>query len=118
MTYYQRARDLFKMIEEGKLIESLDIYYHDDVSIITDDGKERNGKEKARDYDEKFIREIEEVLGGEVRTITSDEEKRITMVEFWIELKFKNGQRKKIEEVAVQHWEKDLIIRESFYSKK
>jgi len=40
------------------------------------------------------------------------------MVEFWINIKFKNGNKKKLEEVTIQHWENDLIIKENFYSKK
>lgn len=117
MSYYQKAKDLFKMIEEGKLLEALDKYYNDNVIIITDEGKIRNGKDEARAYDARLIKEIEEVLGGGVKTITADEERGITMVEFWIELKFKNGYKKKIEEVAVQQWEDDLIIEEKFYSR-
>lgn len=118
MTYCQRAKDLFSMIEKGKLLEALDKYYHDDVIIITDDGKERKSKKEARKYDEKFLKEIEEVFGGEILTITSDEARKITMVEFWIYIKFKNGTKKEIQEVAVQYWEGEYIIRENFYSKK
>ena len=118
MTYYQRARDLFKMIEEGKLLDALDKFYHEDVIIIADDGIERNGKHQARLYDENLLKEIEEVIGGGVRTIASNEERRITMVEYWIELKFKNGNKKKMEEVAIQQWEGELVMRENFYSKR
>lgn len=118
MTYYQRAKELFKMIEEGKLLDALDKYYHDDVLIIADDGTQRKGIEEARNYDQKFLKEIQEVIGGGVKTITSDEKRAITMVEFWIDLKFKNGNQKTIQEVAVQNWEHELIIQENFYSKK
>lgn len=118
MSYYKKAKELFRMIEEGKLLDALDKYYHESVIIIADDGKIRNGIEEARNYDKKLLKEIEEVLGGGVETITSDEERAITMVEFWIELKFKNGNKKKIEEVAVQYWEKDRVIKENFYSKR
>jgi len=118
MTYYQKSKDLFRMIEEGKLLDALDKYYHEDVVIISDDGSVREGIKKAREYDEKFLREIEEVIGAGVKTITSDEERAITMVEFWINIKFKNGNKKKLEEVTIQHWENDLIIKENFYSKK
>lgn len=106
------------MIEEGKLLEALDQYYHEKVIIIADDGKQRKGKEQAKEYDARLLKEIEEVLGGGVVTIAADEERGITMVEFWIELKFKNGYKKKIMEVAVQQWEDELIIEETFYSKK
>ncbi len=118
MTYYQRAKTLFKMIEEGKLLEALDKYYSEKVIIITDEGKIRNGLAEAREYDARLLKEIEEVLGGGVETITADEERGISMVEFWIELKFKNGYKRKIEEVAVQYWEDEHIIKEKFYSKK
>lgn len=106
------------MIEEGKLLEALEIYYHEKVEIISDDGKIRKGIEEARKYDQMFLKEIEEVLGGGVETITSDEKRAITMVEFWIELKFKNGNKKLLKEVAVQHWEGYRIIKENLYSKK
>ena len=118
MSYFQKAKDLFKMIEEGKLIDALDKYYHNDVVIIADDGKERKGTEEALDYNKKFLKEIQEVMGGGVETITSDEKRAITMVEFWIDLKFKNGNKKKFKEVAIQYWEGDYIIKENFYSKK
>ncbi|MBI9053179.1 MAG: nuclear transport factor 2 family protein [Bacteroidales bacterium] len=118
MTYYQKSKDLFKMIEEGKLLDALDLYYHQNVVIISDDGTIRKGIDEARKYDENLLREIEEVIGGGVDTITSDENRAITMVEFWINLKFKDGNKKKIEEVAVQYWEGDRIIKENFYSKK
>jgi len=118
MSYYKKAKALFRMIEEGKLLDALDKYYHEDILIIADDGKERKGIEEARNYDKKLLKEIEEVIGGGVTTITSDEDRAITMVEFWINLKFKNGNNKKLEEVAVQYWEGDYIIKEKFYSKK
>ena len=118
MSYYQKAQTLFKMIEEGKLLEALDKFYHKNVVIIADDGTERNGLEKAREHDKKLLQEIQEVIGGGVNTITSDEKRAITMVEFWINLKFKNGNKKSFKEVSVQHWEGEYIIKENFYSKK
>ncbi len=118
MTYYQRAKELFKMIEEGKLLEALDKFYHKDVLIIANDGTQRKGIEEARNYDKNLLKDIEEVIGGGVKTITSDEERAITMVEFWIDLKFKNGNKKVIEEVAVQNWKDNLVIKENFYTKK
>jgi len=118
MTYNQRAKDLFKMIEEGKLLEALDKYYDDNVTIIADDKTKRKGIKEVREYDATLLKEIEEVLTGKILHITSDEEHKITMVEFIIELKFKNGNRKKIEEVAVQNWENGKIVCENFYSKK
>ncbi|MDA3953332.1 MAG: hypothetical protein PF485_06775 [Bacteroidales bacterium] len=118
MTYYEKVQDLFKMVEEGKILEVLDKYYHKDVIIITDDNKERKGIEVARNHNTKLLKEIDEVLGEGIVTITSDEIRAITMVEFWMIVKFRNGNKKKFEEVAIQYWNDDLIIKENFYSKK
>lgn len=118
MTYYKKAQDLFKMVEEGKLLEVLDKYYHEDIKVISDDGTVRNGKEEVRNYNKDFIREIQEVMGEGVKTITSDEIRAITIVEFWFEIQFKNGYKKKLEQVAIQYWKGDLIIKENLYSKK
>ena len=106
------------MVEEGKLIDILDKYYHDDVKIIADDGTVRNGKEEARNYNNDFLKEIQEIIGEGIKTIASDEIRAITIVEFWFDIQFKNGHRKKLEEVAIQHWKDNLIIEENFYSKK
>lgn len=118
MTYYQRAKDLFAMIEQGKLIEALDQFYHENVIIVSDNGHERKGKAEVKIYDEIFLKEIDEIYGGGILTITSDEKRKITMVEFWINIKFKNATKKKIQEVAIQQWDGDFIIKESFYSKR
>lgn len=118
MTYYQKAQDLFKMVEEGKILDAVEKYYHEDVIILPDDNIERKGKEKALNYDIKLLKEIDEVLGGKIINIISDEIKAITMVEFKIDLKFRNGNKRSFEEVAIQYWKDDLVVRENFYSKK
>jgi len=52
---------------------------------------------------------------GGVTAITSNEETGVTMVESWMDISFKDGNRMKMEEVAVQTWKDDQIIREHFY---
>ena len=37
------------------------------------------------------------------------------MVEAWVDVTFKDGNRMKLEEVAVQQWDGDQIIRKRFY---
>ena len=39
----------------------------------------------------------------------------VTIVESWMEATFKDGNRMKMEEVAVQKWQGDQIIHERFY---
>ena len=118
MSYHSKAKELFHMIENGKMLEALDKFYHPDMKVICVNGKIRNGIEDNKNYEKDFLSNLQEVFGGEVTAITSDEIRGITMVEYWVSLKFKDGTRKKYEEVAVQYWEGDKIKTERFYDGK
>jgi hypothetical protein len=39
------------------------------------------------------------------------------MVDNWMEMTFQDGNRIRMEQVAVQHWKGDQIVREKFYHK-
>ena len=115
-TYYDRAADIYKMMGEGKTLEAFDKYYHDDVVMEEATGEVREGKAASREFIENWRASIDEYHGGGARVITSNEEERVTMVEAWADITFKDGNRMKLEEVAVQHWNEDgLIVRERFY---
>ena len=118
MSYHLKARELFQMIENGKMLEALDKFYHPDMIVVCANGKIRKGIEENKNYEKDFLSNLQEVFGGEVTAITADETRGITMVEYWVNLKFKDGTRKKYEEVAVKYWEGDKIIKERFYDGK
>ncbi len=111
-----RATDIYKMMGEGKMLEAFDKYYHDDVVMQEATGDVREGKATNRQFEEQWLASIAEYHGGGARAITSNEEARVTMVEAWADITFKDGNRMMLEEVAVQHWNEDgLIVRERFY---
>jgi len=118
MTCYEKVKDLYTMLEEGKLSEAKEEYYHDEIIVIQADGKIRKGKKENLDYDKNFIKNIQEIYGGKIIAITSDENRQISMVEFWINIKQKDGTKLMIAEVAIQQWENDKIIEERFYERK
>lgn len=118
MSYLNKATQLFGMIQNGKMIDALDIFYHSDAVVIRADGRIRSGIEVNKKYEKEFLSNLQEVYGGEIKSVTSNEDRGITMVEFWLNIKFKDGTRKKYEEVAVQYWEGDKIKIERFYEGK
>jgi hypothetical protein len=115
MSYLEKAQDLYAMITEGKMIEAFDKHYHEDIVMIEATGDVREGKAFNREHEEKFVAGIKEFHGFGINGITSNEEEGITMVESWMDVTMAEGYRMKMEEVAVQQWEDDLIIRERFY---
>ncbi len=115
MTYQEKAKDLYHMINTGKLMDAFEKYYHDDVVMVEATGDKREGKSTNRQYEEKFLSSIKEFHGAGVGAITSNEEDKTTSVESWMEVTFQDGNRTKLEQVAVQQWDDEQIKHERFY---
>jgi hypothetical protein len=115
MSYLKNAQELYSMIEQGKMMDAFEKYYHEDVVMIEPTGEVCKGKSPNRDREVKFMSGVKEFHGMGINNITSNEEKGITMVESWMDLTMQGGTRMKMEEVAVQHWNHDHIIEERFY---
>jgi ketosteroid isomerase-like protein len=115
MSYLQKAKDLYQMVGQGQLLDAFEKYYHEDVVMIEASGVARSGKAENREYEKQFLAGVSQINDGGVTAITSNEETCVTMVESWMDISFKDGNRMKMEEVAVQTWKDDQIIRERFY---
>jgi ketosteroid isomerase-like protein len=115
MSYYDKAKDIYNMSAQGKLLDAFEKYYHRDVVMVEATGEERKGKEANRKFQQEFMGMIKDVHGTGVRAITSDEKAGTTMVESWMDVTMKDGKRNMMEEVAVQKWKDDQIIYERFY---
>lgn len=115
MSYLDKATALYTMIGEGKMMEAFEKFYHKDVVMIEATGDVREGKDKNREFEMQFLGSVKEAHGGGVHNITSNEETGVTMVEAWSEMTFNDGNRMKMEEVAIQQWKGDQVVRERFY---
>lgn len=115
MSYYDKAKDIYDMSAQGKMLDAFEKYYHKDVVMVEATGEERKGKDANRKFEIEFMGMIKEMHGGGVRSITSNEKEATTMVESWMDITMKDGKRSMMEEVAVQKWKGDQIIYERFY---
>jgi len=115
MNYYDKAKDIYDMSAQGKMLEAFEKYYHHDVVMVEATGEARKGKDANRKFEQEFMGMIQEVHGTGVRSITSNEKEATTMVESWMDATYKDGSRNLMEEVAVQKWQGDQIIHERFY---
>jgi ketosteroid isomerase-like protein len=115
MSYYDKAKNVYDMMAQGKLLEAFDKYYHKDVVMVEATGETRKGKEANRKFQTEFLGMVKDIHGSGVTAITSNEKDGVTMVESWMDITFKDGKRNKMEEVAVQKWQGDHIINERFY---
>ena len=115
MSYYDKAKDIYDMSAQGKMLDAFEKYYHKDVVMVEATGEERKGKDVNRKFEIEFLGMIKEMHGGGVRSIASNEKEATTMVESWMDITMKDGKRSMMEEVAVQKWKGDQIIHERFY---
>lgn len=114
MTYKEKAQDIYNKLGQGQLLEAFDQYYAEDI-VMTEPRGTRTGKAECRQYEEAFLGMIGEFHGLEVQNIASDEVAATTFVQSTMDVTFKDGNRAKMNQVAVQQWKGDQIVHEEFY---
>lgn len=115
MSFLDKAKALYEMIDQGQMLEAFEKFYHEDVVMQEATGEVRKGKDTNRQFEINWLAGVQEMHDGGVLSITSDEENGVTAVESWIDVTFKDGNRIKMEEVAIQRWQDEQIIHERFY---
>ena len=97
----------------GKILETFDAYYADDVVMSENLKDERVGKAANREYELKFLDNVQEFHGAKVGRVIVEGDH--AAVEWTFDLTFKGGNRVAMQQVAVQSWKDGKIIREDFY---
>ena len=113
MSIQQQVQAVIDGILAGKLLETFDAYYDENVVMSENRQEERVGKAANREYEQKFLDSVQEFHGAQVgRKIVEGDH---AAVEWTFDLTFKGGNRVKMQQVAVQTWKNGKIIREDFY---
>ena len=97
----------------GKILETFDAYYADDVVMSENLTDERVGKAVNREYEIKFLENVQEFHGAQVGRVIVEGDH--AAVEWSFDITFKDGNRVKMQQIAVQTWKNGKIIREDFY---
>lgn len=110
------VNDLNSLIKEGKILEAFEKYYGEDVIIHENGNSPTIGKNENRKRGIKFLWEIDEVYGAEIKSVSFGD--NISMTEWAINVKTKDGLKKIIYRVNVQAWKDEKIISERLYFSK
>jgi ketosteroid isomerase-like protein len=113
MSIKAQVQSVIDGILKGKILETFDTYYADDVVMSENRTEERVGKAVNREYEIKFLDSIQEFHGAQVGRVVVDGDH--AAVEWSFDITFKDGNRVKMQQVAVQTWKDGKIIREDFY---
>lgn len=99
-------------ILSGKILETFDRYYSEDVVMTENGADERVGKAANRAYEEGFVNNVEFHGATVGRVIVEGDH---AAVEWSFDMTPKGGQRVTQKQVAVQTWKSGRIVREDFY---
>ena len=113
MSVKNQVQAVIDGILTGKILETFDAYYADNVVMSENLKDERVGKAANREYELKFLDNVQEFHGAKVGRVIVEGDH--AAVEWTFDVTFKGGNRVAMQQVAVQTWKDGKIIREDFY---
>jgi len=110
------VENLNALIKEGRISEAFENYYGDEVVIQVNGNSPVEGKGANRKREMIFLQEIEKLNSAEIKSVTyGGLGDNVSMTEWAINIENKDGEKKIIYRVNVQHWKDDKIISEKLY---
>ena len=110
----ENVNRLNALLKEGKIAEAFKKYYNLDVTIHIDGNHPITGKEQKREMI--FLQEIEKLNNTEIKLVAfGGIDNDVSVTEWEINIENKEGVKKIIYRVNIQHWKDDKIINEKIY---
>ena len=105
--------DLNQMILTGKALDGFEKYYADHCVMQENTDEPTVGKDANRQREIDFFDSVAELHDAKI--VSSGIGDGVTFAEWILDVTFKQGGRKKLEQTAVRKWEGDQIVHERFY---
>ncbi len=99
----------------GDILGAFDEFYAPNVVMQENNTEPFVGKEVNREREQKFVASVEKIHKGAV--IDSAVNGKVSFSQWEMDITFKGGNRMKMEQVAVRHWENGKVVRERFFYK-
>ena len=118
MTLLEQATDLQQRAAGPGILDAVDTYYADDVTIVEATGDTFHGRDVQKGRIVEWQQGVQEIHGGEITAIAAHEAgpgTGVVFVESAMDMTRTDGVRVAFEEVAVQQWRDGQIVHERFY---
>jgi ketosteroid isomerase-like protein len=100
-------------VESGDHVGAIEQFYHEDASMQENGAEPRRGRDLLVAHEKKALAALAEMRTLPARRILIDGD---TVAINWIfEMVGKDGKTRRLDEVALQEWRGEKIIRERFY---
>ena len=119
MTLLEQATHLQTLAHSPDILDALDTYYADDVTIAESSGETFTGRETQKGRVRDFMASLKAVHGESTWTLAVTETAPgtgVAFIESSDDMEFQDGTRMRLDEVAVQRWEAGKVVHERFYT--
>ena len=113
VTLENSLKDLNSLVQEGKLMDAFEKYYHDEVTMQENANEPVVGKKANRDRELQFLDNISEFRSASVVGLGVGDE--ISFVIWSYDYTHKEWGVKNYTQVSVQNWQDGRIIKEQFF---
>lgn len=97
----------------GDIMGAFETFYADDVVMRENNAEPTTGKSANRERELQFVESIAEFHGAGILASAVGENESFS--EWWMDVTFKDGNRKKLEQAVVRRWENGQVAQERFY---
>ncbi|HTE55924.1 MAG TPA: nuclear transport factor 2 family protein [Kofleriaceae bacterium] len=108
-------KELNQQITQGKALDAFETYYADDVVMQENTDDPRKGKAACREAEHQFFASIEQV--HRVELISAAVGADVSFSEWSFDFTYKDGNRRKMEQVSRRRWKDGKVVDERFYYK-
>lgn len=105
--------ELNQMVLSGQALEAFEKFYAEDCVMQENSADPIVGKDANRQREIDFFSSLADFHGAGVISAASNADRSFS--EWWMDVTFKDGTRKKLEQVAVRTWKDGLVAEERFY---
>lgn len=112
-TIENALNDLNSLVQNGKLIEAFEKYYHEDVMMQENSSEPVVGKSANRKRELEFLDNIEEFRNASVHGVAVGD--NLSFVIWNYDYTHREWGVKKYTQVSVQRWHDGLIVSEQFF---
>jgi ketosteroid isomerase-like protein len=109
----ERVQQLISLVQQGKVLDALEEFYADEVTMQENNHPPTVGKAANRKREEEFMANVAEMQEAQATEFVVDGDH--AAIHYVFEFTDRNGKRFRIDEIAWQTWRDDKIVSERFY---
>lgn len=111
----ERVNDLIGYIQQGKIIQAMQEFYDDDISMQENNNPPVVGKTANIEREKQFVAYVKAWKSFNIRAVGIDEVRGIALIQSDFEFEAVDGKTIKYDQVSVQQWRDGRIVHEKFY---